>query len=98
MSRSPAERIAQTDRDDTSQINPPLGTPEKPATIFGMKLLIRLDELCKALSVSRSTVWRWQQDRGFPLPKSRGLFSVRDIEEWVATQPPFRTRRKPGED
>ena len=57
-------------------------TPHKPfATRYG-----RYKDLCEALKVSRTTIWRWQSMPDFPVPKKRGntvLFDLEAVDVWL---------------
>ena len=47
----------------------------------------RYKDLCEAFSVSRTTLWRWIDEPGFPKPIKRGntvLFDVAAVEAWLA--------------
>ena len=47
---------------------------------------IRTKDLCLALQVSRTTLWRWSKLDGFPTPIKRGaivLWDAKAIELWL---------------
>lgn len=48
------------------------------------------EDLCKRLRVGKTTIWRWQKERGFPAPKALGAKAVRyrlaDVDQWLAQQ------------
>lgn len=46
----------------------------------------RYKDLCEAFSVSRTTIWRWIDEPGFPRPIKRGntvLFDIAAVEAWL---------------
>ena len=46
----------------------------------------RYKDLCEALAISRTTLWRWIDEPGFPRPVKRGntvLFDVAAVEAWL---------------
>ena len=49
--------------------------------------IIRLTELSKMLSVSKTTIWRWRQSGVLPEPFELGPkvvgWDIRTIEEWI---------------
>jgi predicted DNA-binding transcriptional regulator AlpA len=51
--------------------------------------ILRIDEVCSLLQISRSTFWRWRRYDNFPKPtvKSRGgkKWKFSDIEAWLDT-------------
>ena len=57
-----------------------------PAKLFTTKYG-RYKDVCAALSISRTTLWRWGQISGFPKPIKRAntvLFDLEAIEAWLA--------------
>lgn len=53
------------------------------------KLLITSQEVCKRLSISRTTLWKWKQEfpdfpKGIRVSQVKTLFKVSEIEAWVA--------------
>ena len=52
------------------------------------KLLITSREVCKRLSISRTTLWKWKQEfpdfpKGIRVSEVKTLFKVSEIEAWV---------------
>ena len=49
--------------------------------------ILRIDEVCSLLQISRSTFWRWRRYNNFPKPaiKSSGgkKWKFSDIEVWL---------------
>lgn len=46
----------------------------------------RTKDLCLALQVSRTTLWRWSKLDGFPAPIKRGavvLWDAKGVEQWL---------------
>lgn len=46
----------------------------------------RYKDLCDALGIVRSTLWRWSEQPGFPKPIKRGntvLFDIAAVEAWL---------------
>lgn len=46
----------------------------------------RYKDLCEAFGVSRTTVWRWIKEPGFPDPVKRGrivLFDIAAVDAWL---------------
>lgn len=46
----------------------------------------RTKDLCLALQVSRTTLWRWSKDPSFPAPIKRGaivLWDAEAVEQWL---------------
>ncbi|UVC10524.1 AlpA family phage regulatory protein [Rhizobium sp. TH2] len=52
--------------------------------------LLTTQQVCKATSLSRSTIWRMQQRNEFPqsvrLSTARVAFCVGDIDAWIASR------------
>ena len=53
------------------------------------KLLITSREVCKRLSISRTTLWKWKKEkpdfpRGIRVSQVKTLFKASEVEEWVA--------------
>lgn len=53
------------------------------------KLLITSQEVCKRLSISRTTLWKWKQEfpdfpKGIRMSPTKTLFKASEIEAWVA--------------
>lgn len=60
--------------------------PHGPLSSFCTKYG-RYKDLCAALGVSRTTLWRWIDEPGFPKPIKRGntvLFDVAAVDAWLA--------------
>ena len=59
-------------------------------TAQGLDSFCTSKELCARLGVTRSTVWRWQRERGFPPPKKLGQrvarYRVAEVDAWLAKQ------------
>lgn len=56
-----------------------------PLSIFSSKYG-RYKDLCAALGVSRTTLWRWSRKPDFPKPIKRGntvLFDIDAVEAWL---------------
>lgn len=54
-------------------------TPKTFATKYG-----RYKDICEALGVSRTTLWRWAKEPDFPKPIKRGntiLFDIDAVEK-----------------
>ena len=52
------------------------------------KLLITSREVCKRLSISRTTLWKWKQEfpdfpKGIRVSQVKTLFKASEIEAWV---------------
>lgn len=46
----------------------------------------RYKDLCAALNISRTTLWRWIEQPGFPKPLKKGntvLFDIEAVEAWL---------------
>jgi len=46
----------------------------------------RYKDLCDALGIGRTTLWRWSNQPGFPKPIKRGntvLFDIAAVEAWL---------------
>lgn len=51
--------------------------------------LARTKQVLEHFQISTMTLWRWEQQDGFPKPLRRGqikLFSIAAIEQWLATE------------
>lgn len=53
------------------------------------KLLITSREVCRRLSISRTTLWKWKQEfpdfpKGIRVSRVKTLFKASEIEAWVA--------------
>ncbi|MDE4622132.1 helix-turn-helix transcriptional regulator [Sinorhizobium meliloti] len=50
-----------------------------------------IQQVCKATSLSRTTLWRLQQRGDFPkgmrLSSSRVAYAIPEIEKWIASRP-----------
>lgn len=61
--------------------------------------LWRAQDLPQALGLSRSTIWRLQQEEGFPKPRQITQGCVgwipAEIEEWLANRPAKTTPPRP---
>lgn len=61
-----------------------------PAAGTGGDVYCTARQLCERLGVGRTTVWRWQRQRGFPPPKRLGQrvarWRVADVDAWLARQ------------
>ena len=58
-------------------------TPKTFATKYG-----RYKDICEALGVSRTSLWRWAKEPDFPKPIKRGntiLFDIDAVEKWLNT-------------
>jgi len=52
------------------------------------KLMLTSQEVCKRLSISRTTLWKWQKEKpdfpkGLRVSPTKTLFKVSDVAEWV---------------
>lgn len=60
-----------------------------------MNNLMTIQQVCKATSLSRTTIWRLQQRNDFPkgvrLSSSRIAYPTSEIERWIASRPPSST-------
>lgn len=66
-------------------MKPVIPATPAPRTPFAIRYG-RYKDLCDALQVSRTTVWRWQSMPDFPAPKKRGaivLFDIEAVEAWL---------------
>lgn len=56
-----------------------------------MNNLMTIQQVCKATSLSRTTIWRLQQSGNFPkgvrLSSSRIAYPTSEIETWIACRP-----------
>ncbi|AGG75686.1 MULTISPECIES: helix-turn-helix transcriptional regulator [Sinorhizobium] len=56
-----------------------------------MNNLMTIQQVCKATSLSRTTLWRLQQRGDFPkgmrLSSSRVAYAIPEIEKWIASRP-----------
>jgi predicted DNA-binding transcriptional regulator AlpA len=50
--------------------------------------VLRLQDVCRYLGRSKSTIWRWMRERGFPHPTHPGLgFWTREqIDRWIRNE------------
>lgn len=59
--------------------------PHNPPRTFATKYG-RYKDLCQDLGITRTTLWRWIDEPGFPKPIKRGntvLFDVAAVEAWL---------------
>ena len=50
------------------------------------KILYRTLETANFFQISKMTLWRWAQQKGFPKPMKRGsvvLYNISKIEQWL---------------
>jgi hypothetical protein len=63
---------------------------ETTTTKTGGDVYCTVKQLCDRLAVGRTTVWRWQRERGFPAPKKLGgrtaRYRVAEVDAWLARQ------------
>ncbi|MDX1221194.1 AlpA family phage regulatory protein [Sinorhizobium medicae] len=56
-----------------------------------MNNLMTIQQVCKATSLSRTTIWRLQQRDDFPkgvrLSSSRVAYPISEVERWIASRP-----------
>jgi len=56
-----------------------------------MNNLMTLQQVCKATSLSRTTIWRLQQRDDFPqgvrLSTSRVAYPTSEVEKWIESRP-----------
>src|SRR5262245_40854494 len=53
--------------------------------------MLRESEILEALGISRTTLWRWRRDEGFPAPLRIGpatnAWPAAAVERWIASRP-----------
>lgn len=63
-------------------------TPPQKSTVRTFQTKFgRYKDLCDALGIGRTTLWRWSNQPGFPKPVKRGntvLFDIAAVEAWLA--------------
>lgn len=54
-------------------------------------MLLRIEDVCNLLGVSRTTLWRWRREGMFPQPRRVGPnvvgFLESEVDEWLQDRP-----------